>query len=80
MIIIDNKSAIDAVKDGFPFIVIISSYKYFAFQYISNITNDWIIVSKYKEGPVVNFGPTVVVYGFKHEQDAIAFKLKFGGI
>ena len=76
-------SDIDAVKDEFPFIVKISSYRTLALEetkYLMTIPNNWIIVSKYREGPVVNFGPTVVAYGFKHEQDAVAFKLKFGGV
>ena len=75
-------SDIDAVKKDNPFMVKIISDK--AVDVVRGeylvFLKDWIIITKYRQGPTINFGPTITVFGFKHEQDATAFKLKFGGI
>ena len=75
-------SNIDAVKEDYPFIVKVPSEKSYdedRGNYLLSHCRDWIVVTKYREGPVVNFGPVIVVFGFKNEQDAVAFKLRFGG-
>ena len=76
-------SDIDAVKEDYPFTVKTisdNSPRLDIGDYLaSENIEDWIVVTKYREGPVVNRGPTIVVFGFKNEQDAVAFKLRFGG-
>lgn len=79
--IIENYDT-DVVKEEYPFIVKISSHKTLAteeYEYLRTLRDDYIVVTKYREGPAVNMGPIVMVYGFRYENDAVAFKLKFSG-
>ncbi len=40
--------------------------------------NECIVLSRKSLGPLQNFPNWMITYGFKFEEDAVAFKLKFG--
>ena len=78
------KKDIAAAQVAFPFIVQRLSYQSLELdignwvcQYVGDAM---IIISKERQGPPQNFGPVLITYGFKHESDAIAFKLKFPSV
>lgn len=74
---------IDAVKAQYPFIV-----KRVARNSLDTEVGDWLTtlgdaylaLAKEPQGPTINFPPWIITYGFKNENDAIAFALKFGKV
>lgn len=74
---------IAVVKEHYPYIVKLVSYKALAteeWEFLNKLQDSAILIAKYMEGPVQNVGPITVVYGFKQEDDAVAFKLLFSGV
>lgn len=75
---------IAAAQEKFPFIVQRLSYRGLELDIgnwvLRNVGEDMIVISKELQGPPQNFGPVLITYGFKHESDAIAFKLKFPSV
>jgi hypothetical protein len=73
----------EVIKSLFPYQITRESYDRVEPEigdYFVSLGEDALVIEQYRRGPNINFGPYVIVYGFKHEQDAVAFKLKFGGI
>lgn len=47
-------------------------------DWLDTLGDNAAVISKIRIGPPQNFGPIIVLYGFKCEDDAIAFVLRFG--
>lgn len=72
---------ITAAQEVFPFIVQQFSYQSLELEIrdwvLQNVGDAMIVISKELQGPAQNFPPVLVTYGFKYENDAVAFRLKF---
>lgn len=70
------------VKKEYTFLVQRVSYKNVGVEVgewaAKHMGDRMLIISRKRLGPPLNFGPHVITYGFKNEDDAIAFTLKFG--
>jgi hypothetical protein len=79
-----HEADVTVAKEAFPFLVQRLSYQSLELDIgiwvCENVGDAMIIISKVRHGPVQNFGPVLITYGFKFEADAVAFKLKFAGI
>jgi hypothetical protein len=72
---------INAVKASYPFVV-----KRTARNAVDTEVGEWLTalgvsylsIAKEPQGPTINFPPWIITYGFKREDDAIAFALRFG--
>lgn len=76
----DRKKDYEAIKAEFPFSVTRISLKRVdeeVGEWFSEFGENALIIDSYPLGPKVNFPPWVIIYGFKNEADAVAFKLKF---
>ena len=75
------EEAMEAVIADFPYIVKRISYRSLELDIgnwvCENVGGDMIVISKVRHGPNINFSPVTITYGFKREEDAIAFKLRF---
>lgn len=75
------KKDIAAAQKKFPFIVQRLSYRDLELDIghwvCENVGDAMLVIAKEIQGPPQNFGPVLITYGFKHESDAIAFKLRF---
>lgn len=72
---------IDAVKAEYPFIVkriTKNSVDTDIGEWLVDISAGYIVIAKEPQGPTINFPPWIITYGFKREDDAIAFALRFG--
>lgn len=47
-------------------------------DWLATMGDNVLVISKIRIGPPQNFGPMIVSYGFKREDDATAFVLRFG--
>lgn len=72
---------LEIVRKEYPFIVTRLSYQSLELDLgnwiCENVGDDMVIISKERQGPLQNFGPVLITYGFKHIEDATAFKIKF---
>ncbi len=74
------KEDIDAVRASYPYIVQRTTKETVSEEigdWFVSLGGDMLVISKIRIGPVVNFGPWIITYGFKYEADATAFKLRF---
>lgn len=77
---IGPEEALEAVIADFPYIVKRISHRSLELDignWLLPIGGDMIVISKVRHGPNINFSPVTITYGFKKEEDAIAFKLRF---
>ena len=47
-------------------------------DWLDTMGDNAVVISKISIGPPMNFGPVFMSYGFKREDDATAFVLRFG--
>lgn len=72
---------LEAVQASYPFLVKVTGNIQLTLDicdWIVPICDDILVVDRYSIGPAINFPPWTVTYGFKKEEDALAFRIKFG--
>ena len=78
-----NDEDIEAVRERFPFIVKRLSYRDLELEvghFMLPLGENAVVISKIPQGPAQNFPPVLITYGFKREDDAVAFALRFKGV
>lgn len=72
----------EAIREDYPYFVERLSYRSLQLDIgnwvAENIGIDMIVVSKKLQNPSDYFTPSIITYAFRHESDAVTFKLRFG--